>query len=67
MMELSTSTFAPWLSTLALQLIDRSLDHRPVGKAWFDKSFDLAGQMNKTLAKLTEFLSVCLSLYAHIL
>jgi hypothetical protein len=66
-MQLPPSTFTSRLSTSALQLIDRPLDYRPVGKERFHKPPDLAGQMKKTLPKLTEFFSIPFILYAHIL
>jgi hypothetical protein len=66
-MQLPPSTFTSRLSTSALQLIDRPLDHRSVGEERFHKSPDLAGQMKKTLPKLTEFFSISFILYAHIL
>jgi hypothetical protein len=64
-MQLSPSTFAARLSTSAPKLIDRPFDDRPIGKERFDKPLDLAGQMKKSLPKVTEFLPVCLVLYAH--
>jgi len=38
-MELALSAFASWLSTLALELIDRSFDHRLIGEERLDKIF----------------------------
>jgi hypothetical protein len=64
-MELPPSAFTSWLSALTLQFIDRPFDDRPIGKQRFYQSLDLAGQTEKSLAKLTEFLTVCFSLYAH--
>jgi hypothetical protein len=64
-MELPPSTFTSRLSTFSLELIDRPFDHRPIGKERFHKSPDLVGQMKKSLAKLTEFLSIFFILYAH--
>jgi len=66
-MQLPPSTFTSRLSASALQLIDRPLDHRPVGKERFHKSPDLAGQMKKTSPKLTELFSIPSILYAHML
>jgi hypothetical protein len=66
-MELPPGALATRLATPALQLIDRPLDHRPVGKAGFDESPDLAGKAKQPLAKLTELFSLFLLLYAHIL
>jgi len=64
-MELPPSTFTSRLSTSALQLIDRPFDHRPIRKKRFHQAPDLVGQMKKTLPKLTEFLSIPFTLYAH--
>jgi len=64
-MKLTPSTFTARLTTSALQFIDRPLDHRPIGKQRLNNSFDLAGQMKKSLPKSTELLSVCFLLYAH--
>jgi hypothetical protein len=64
-MELPPSTFTPWLSTSALQLIDCAFDHRPIGKEGFHEPLDLVGQMKKGLSKPTNLLSVCFPLYAH--
>ena len=64
-MELALSAFASWLSTSALQFIDRSFDHRFIRKRGLDKLPDLMGEVNKGLSESTELLSVCFILYAH--
>jgi hypothetical protein len=64
-MEFPPGTFTARLSTSALQLIDRPFDHRSIGKERLDKTLDLAGQVKKSLPKLTEFLSISFLLYAH--
>jgi hypothetical protein len=64
-MELALGTFAPWFSTLTLQLIDRSFDHGFIRQTWLDKPFELISEANKGLPKATELLSVCAILYAH--
>ena len=64
-MELALSALASWLSTFALELIDRSFDHRLMRKKGPDKLPDLIGELNKGLSESTEFLSVCSVLYAH--
>jgi len=57
-MEFPPSTFTARLSTPALQLIDRSLDHRPIGKQRFDEPLDLAAKMKQALPKPAKFLSL---------
>ncbi|MCK4237052.1 MAG: hypothetical protein KAX38_08015, partial [Candidatus Krumholzibacteria bacterium] len=37
-MQLAPCASTPWLSTLALKLIDRALDHVLIGKKWLDKT-----------------------------
>jgi hypothetical protein len=66
-MELSLNAFAVWFSTLTLQLIDRALDQRFIGKVRLDKLPDLIGKLNEGLAEPTEFSSVCLALHAHLI
>ena len=63
--EFALSTFASWFSTLALELIDRSFDHRLIGKKGLNKLPDLISESNKRLSKLTEFTPVCSTLYSH--
>jgi len=63
-MELASSAFALRFSTLPLELIDRSFDHRLIAKKGLDKLPDLPGESNKGLSKLTEFAPVYI-LYAH--
>jgi len=62
-MELPLSGFASWLSTFALELIDRSFDHRLMGKEGLYKLPDLIAESNKALPKATELVSVYLTLY----
>lgn len=64
-MELALSASASRLSTFALEIIDRSFDHKLIGEEGLDKLPDLVGESNKRLPKSTEFLPVCLILYAH--
>ena len=64
-MQLAPSAFAPRLSTLAPELIDRALDHGLIGKKWLDKPPRLLGEPNEGSPKPTEFLPVCFSLYYH--
>jgi hypothetical protein len=65
-MKVTLSAFASGLSALSFQLIDRSFDHRLIGKEGLNKSANLMAQMNEGLPKSAEFLSVSTFLYAHI-
>jgi hypothetical protein len=64
-MQLAPSAFASRLSTFALKLINRALDHGLIGKKWLDKTSYLLGEPNEVSPPLAELLSVCTSLYAH--
>jgi hypothetical protein len=62
--ELALSAFTSHFSTFSLQFIDRTFDHRQIGKKGFGKFPYLIAELNKALPKPAEFLSIYV-LYAH--
>jgi hypothetical protein len=64
-MKLTLSTLAPGFAAFALELIDRPFEHRPIRKERFHQPLHLVDELKKGLPKPTEFLSGCLTLYAH--
>jgi hypothetical protein len=64
--KLALRAFTARLSTATPKLIDRSFDHGSIGEERLDQPLDLTGQVQKCLPKLTESLTIFLTLYAHI-
>jgi hypothetical protein len=57
-MELPPSTTTPRFSASTFQLIDRSFNHRPIGKERFNEPLDLVAKVKKDLSKPTESLAL---------
>jgi len=64
-MQLALCTLAAWLSTFALEFIDRSFDYRPIGEERINKLSNLISELNKGVPKSAKFTFICFRLYAH--
>jgi hypothetical protein len=63
-MQLTLGAFTPPFPTLSLEFIDRTLDHRQIGKKGLGKLPYLIAELNKGLPKAAKFLFIH-KLYAY--